>query len=160
MAKLTKPCRTLLRFKQQGIDSLTPIATIEKRYFGLLVDSWLIYQFRNGKIATSKDLPEVIDQLHKLHSLGYRHDDPNFENFIWSAEGKMFLIDCKGRPRLGLFSDYYDFMLISQRNREINDHHVEAIVNFDRTTIGYRMASFYRGYKTLRSRLKQRYRNP
>jgi len=97
----------------------------------------------------------VVDTLHHLHKQGYRHDDPNFGNFIRDPNGSMFLIDFKGRARAGSFSDYYDFILLSNINQGVvTPAEVETLVNFNKASFGYWLARAYSAYKTGRTHLK------
>jgi len=129
-----KSAKTLLEFERLGIPSVRPLAVLEKRQFGMIIDSWFIYEYRDG---------EPVKLLL---------------NFLSDGE-QVFLIDCKGRPRIGRFSDYYDYFLLSDRNAEINDSDIDAWVDFDKSSFAYRLASLYRGYKSTRTKLKNRIRS-
>ena len=150
--------KTLSRFSELGIESVTPLCVLEKRKFGCLIDSWIIYEFREGKESSLTQLPEIIELLQQLHSNGFRHDDPNFGNFLIEPSGKMFLIDCKGKQRLGFFSDYYDFMLLSQRNSGIPFADLIKSANIDTQRFGFRLAKLYVSYKRKRTELKTKKR--
>ena len=149
---------TLSRFAELGIESVTPLCVLEKRKFGCLVDSWIIYEFREGKESSLEQLPEIIEILQRLHSNGFRHDDPNFGNFLIDPNSKLFLIDCKGKKRLGYFSDYYDFMLLSQRNRGVPFSELITAANINTDHIGFRLAKLYASYKRKRTEFKAKRR--
>jgi len=143
---------TLLEFKNKGIESLTPFCLLEKRQLGMVVDSWLLYHYREGKESDKRYLASIVDLLKKLHSSGYQHGDPNFGNFMVDPSGELFLIDCKGKSRSGRFSDYYDFMLLTRAG--LTDQEIDAAVDMDKASIGYRLAEMYRSYIRLRSSFK------
>jgi len=150
-----KTFNALMEFNNQGIPSIEPLLALEKREFGRVTDSWLVYEFREGQPCGAESLSEVVDTLHHLHKQGYRHDDPNFGNFIRDPNGSMFLIDFKGRARAGSFSDYYDFILLSNINQGVvTPAEVETLVNFNKASFGYWLARAYSAYKTGRTHLK------
>jgi len=145
---------TLIEFKEKGIESLTPICLLEKKRLAMVVDSWLLYEYREGRSSDRSYLPQIIEQLKIIHRHGYRHEDPNFDNFLIDANGAMFLIDCRGKRRSGLFSDYYDFILL-EGGGKFKRHEVEKLIDIDPFSIGYWQARIYRGYIDLRTKWKE-----
>lgn len=149
---------TLQNFAEQSIESVTPIAVFEKRSFGLVVDSWLFYEYRAGNATTREDLPRVITVLDQLHRAGYQHNDPHFGNFLIDDDNTLFLIDCKGKRRLSTLTDHYDYLLLSQRNADVSLADIGQHIDLSQQTIGHRLAHFYAGYKNLRNTWKRRWR--
>ena len=150
--------QTLSQFAELGIESVSPLCVLEKRKFGCVIDSWIVYEFREGKESSLTELPDIITLLQQLHQNGFRHDDPNFGNFLIDSAGKLFLIDCKGKKRLGYFSDYYDFMLLSQRNEGIPFQELISRANINTSHFGFRLAEFYSSYKRKRTEFKAKRR--
>jgi len=149
-----KTFTTLSEFKNKGIESLTPFCLLEKRQLGMVVDSWLLYYYREGKESDKSYLAQVVDLLKKLHRGGYQHGDPNFGNFMVGSNDELFLIDCKGKSRSGQFSDYYDFMLLGRG--ELTTQEIETAVDMDKASLGYRLAKLYQSYISLRSSFKKK----
>ena len=145
---------TLLEFKQKGIESLTPICFLEKKRWGMVVDSWILYEYREGRESDRSHLKDIVEQLTLLHSNGYRHEDPNFGNFLIDDNGQLFLIDCKGKSRSGRFSDYYDFMLLEARCH-FEASEIEALIDIKRCSFGYLRANIYRMYIRTRTKCKE-----
>jgi len=151
---------------QKGIESVKPICVLEHRQWGFLTDSWIIYEFKEGHESNVKHLSHIIELLQKLHLNGFRHDDPNFGNFLVKKKTNMndahsdelFLIDCKGKKRVGFFSDYYDFMLLSQRNDGVSMDTLIDKANIDTSRIGYTLALYYSSYKRKRTEFKAKRR--
>ena len=54
---------TLLEFQAGGIESVNPFLVLEKKQRGLLVDSWILYEFRAGEPAGIEQLDEIIPSL-------------------------------------------------------------------------------------------------
>ena len=153
-----KTLSTLTNFWEKSIPSVKPICVFEKKCFGFVTDSWLFYEFKDGEVSDASKLHDIILLLNDLHRYGYRHDDPNFGNFLIDEAKQLFLIDCKGKSRLGSFSDCYDFILLSERNPDIEFEQVLSMANFDQSSMAYRFARFYALYKEKRTQLKKRIR--
>ena len=145
---------TLIEFKDKGIESLTPYCLLEKRRFGMVIDSWILYHYREGTVSNKTNITDIIELLKQLHDHGYQHTDPNYGNFLLDDDGQLFLIDCKGKPRTGQFSDYYDFFLLERAGLTMQE--IEAQVEMDKNSLGYRLAKLYRSYIDLRSAFKKK----
>lgn len=148
---------TLVDFLKHEVPSVAPMFVLEQKRWGMVVDSWLVYQYRDGEPSSREQLPRLLKLLQDLHRAGMRHEDPNYGNFLIDDQS-MFLIDCKGKPRRGSFSDYIDYFLVASRNN-INIEDIDEIVGFDKSSIGYRIARFYQHYRDARTRLKKRLRS-
>lgn len=145
---------SLERFHRLGLASVQPLFVLEKRRFGAVVDSWLCYEYRHGRVCTKECLPEVIALLTKMHALGFRHNDPNFGNFLIDPEGQMFMLDCKGRARMGTFSDATDYFLLKKVNKKLKGFEVSDVAHLDQRSIGFRLAKLYNGIRSIRSKIK------
>ena len=93
---------------------------------------------------------EIIETLSALHRAGFRHEDPHLENYLYDGD-EVFVLDVKGKPRLGKISDYYDFMLLDDRTRGAFD----AYLDFPGDDWSYRIAAAYGRYRLWRNRTKE-----
>ncbi len=143
-------------FDQLGIASVQPILVLEKYVFGAVVDSWLVYEYREGRASQEHHLPRLIEFLHQLHTAGFRHNDPNLGNFLIDSEDEMFMLDCKGRKRSGNFSDANDFFLLKKINKTLSNFKLSDVQHLDRFSWGYRLALAYNKVKHARSFIKDR----
>jgi len=149
---------SLERFREQGIESLQALFVLEKRVLGAVVDSWICYEYREGKASEKQHLDRIIDLLHKLHRAGFRHNDPNLGNFMLDENDTMFLIDCRGRKRSGNFSDANDFFLLKKINKTLDNFDIKSIAGLNKASLGYRLALIYNKAKLARSYIKERIR--
>ncbi len=99
-SEVVKDLKSQLLLAQLGVATVTPVAALEKRKFGMVVDSRIIYRFKDGEQITESHYAEMINHMQTLHDNGYLHDDPHIKNFLQS-ENSVFAIDCK--PRKNLF---------------------------------------------------------
>ena len=88
--------------QENGILTSTPVVAAEKRSLGMVVDSWLIYEFLDGQSCV--DLPSshqaVVSALNYLHGKKLLHGDPQIRNFIQRDQG-IYTIDSNPK-KLGL----------------------------------------------------------
>lgn len=145
---------TLERFHFLGLASVQPLFVLEKRVLGAVVDSWLCYEYREGEACSNACLPAVIALLKKMHELGFRHNDPNLGNFLIDPQGEMFLLDCKGRARIGVFSDANDYFLLKKLNKKLRGFEVSDVAHLNQQSIGFRVAKLYTGIRSARSKIK------
>jgi len=157
-----EPCdaaQTLLsleRFHDVGLPSVEPLFVLEKRALGAVVDSWLCYEYREGRFCDDECLPRIVELLSEMHRLGFRHNDPNLGNFLVDHNDDLFMLDTKGRARRGVFSDANDFFLLKKVNPHLAHFELEDVAHLDQLSFGYRLASFYNGLKSLRSKIKDK----
>lgn len=145
---------TLERFHSLGLASVQPLFVLEKRSLGAVVDSWVCYEYRAGEACCNDHLPEVIALLKKMHELGFRHNDPNLGNFLIDANGEMFLLDCKGRARTGVFSDANDYFLLKKLNKKLCGFEVNDVAHLNQQSVGFRIAKLYTDIRSVRSKIK------
>ncbi len=92
-----KDMNTLRRL---GINGPMPVLAAEKRFFGMVVDSFLIYWFIEGRVPESGDERAVLEEVRRLHRMGYTRKDSKPENFLVAGRDA-YLIDFKlKRPAL------------------------------------------------------------
>lgn len=118
--------KSLHTLQELGIPTADPIMVAEKMYFGMVVDSWMIYKYIEGDNCLNKtDLyDDVVTALESLHQKKYLHGDPQIRNFILSPDKKIHLIDVKVR-RTGLFSFYsknYEWAYLARSTDNIEAH--------------------------------------
>lgn len=101
-----------------GIESVSPVAALEKRRLAMVYESRLIYQFRPGHPVSPQNYDKVIAIMDKLHQHGYIHDDPHAKNFL-DDNGTVFAIDCKPRRNyLGRLRIIHNYLLLQKRSPE------------------------------------------
>jgi hypothetical protein len=149
---------TLERFHELAIPSVQPLFVLEKRVLGAVVDSWLCYEYREGKPCDELCLPNIIQMLKHIHLAKFRHNDPNLGNFLLDNEGEMFVLDSRGRKRRGNFSDANDFFLLKKINKTLSNFQVSDVTHLNSRSFGYRLAAVYNKIKSARSGIKKRIR--
>lgn len=153
-AEARQTLMALGRMQELGIESVTPVLVLERRRVGMIVDSWVLYEYREGEPCSNDCLPDVIDFLSTLHQHGLRHNDPNFGNFLRDADGTLFTLDCKGRKRRGNFTDVYDFILLKRVNKKLVGFELNQVKILNPKSPGYWLAITYTQLKAVRSLVK------
>ena len=138
-----------------GLETTRPICVIERRQFKMVVDSWICYEFREGDVCGVSGLEDIAELLRNMHSAGFRHDDPTWNNFLRDPSGTLFTIDTKAKPCTGMYHATRDFIALRQANC-IYDIDIEKLGNLDSSSVGYRTAILYAGYKSIRTKIKDK----
>ncbi|QSE97817.1 lipopolysaccharide core heptose(II) kinase RfaY [Fulvivirga lutea] len=89
-----KNLKSMMILKNIGVKTTNPILAAEKRSFGMVVDSWLLYQFVDGRSCLNQPetYKKVIDTLESIHQYGFIHGDPQIRNFI-QKDSDIYVID-------------------------------------------------------------------
>ena len=74
--------RSLDLLKKLKIRSNQGLVAVEKRRWGMVIDSYVIYDYLTGKSVAPKDLPAVIEYLDEVHHTQHIHGDAQQRNFI------------------------------------------------------------------------------
>lgn len=95
-----KCIKSLAKLNQLDIPTAQPFMAAEKRSFGMVVDSWLIYKYVPGHHCLDKEnhYPKVTAALKSLHTKKYLHGDPQIRNFILGDDDIIHMIDAKLKP--------------------------------------------------------------
>jgi hypothetical protein len=109
-----------LRLLELGLATPRPVLVLERRRRGLLVESWLLYQFAAGQPVAETHWPLVVRALERLHAAGLRHGDPHLANWLAAPEGGVIALDPNPRRlRRWLADDAYDFLQLRNCRPEI-----------------------------------------
>ncbi|TDT70613.1 heptose II phosphotransferase [Hypnocyclicus thermotrophus] len=81
-SEVLKNLKSMEILLENGIKTNIPIACVEYKKFGMVFNSYMIYEFMEGEVVGKEDAKEVIELLKKIHSLGYLHNDTQKRNFL------------------------------------------------------------------------------
>lgn len=110
-------------------------------------DNYLVYEFIEGNKASDKNISFIIDELSKIHSLGYLHGDSHIDNFLIDNKNKIYIIDSKFRKNIyGKFGEIFEFMYLEDS--------LNIDIPYDKSSFYYRAAVAFRNYLTFYSNLK------
>ncbi len=153
-SEVKKEFESMLFLKKNDIKGLKPIKYKEIRKLGMVVNSYLIYEYEDGKPSERKDVSNIIKIIKKIHKAGYLHGDAQFRNFIKNSEGKIIVIDFKlTNKKFGKFSEALEYIRFENSIGELNEE-----IAFIKDTVYYKIASFYneswRGFRKIKKRLR------
>ncbi len=90
--KAMRAWQGMYKLQQLGFDVPTPILTATKRKWGMIIDSFLVYEFVDGEPVSNKD-EKLIDQiLMRLHKAGYLRHDASAHNYL-TLKDRVVMID-------------------------------------------------------------------
>jgi len=84
--------RSMARLRELGLKGPEPVVAVERRRWGVVLDSRLLYRFRKGRKATREDAPLILPHLLALHDAGYLRNDPHAKNYLID-DGDVVFID-------------------------------------------------------------------
>lgn len=115
-----------------GFSCGKPLLAAEKRRFGVCVDSFIVYEFVDGRPAVAHDLEDgklVIPEMVKLFQLGIARDDPSQRNFLIEGE-RVHFIDFNFRYKLlGNYMVISEFLEFARNYPEAFDYLPPEVVN-------------------------------
>ncbi len=158
-SEVKRSLRDLSVLQHKGIETLRPIGAIEKRCWGMVTDSWLVYFYLYGRPCREEDLDLVLATLQAVHRAGFRHEDPHIRNFLYDGRD-VFVIDCRGKPRLGRVSDCHELLMLKREleRGKAGESDVIERARVDTASVPFRLALAYHRYRLTRHRIKSRFR--
>ncbi|MCK7544777.1 hypothetical protein MLC59_11415 [Marinobacter bryozoorum] len=93
--------RHLEMMSELGLSAPEPVLAAEFRSHGMVTDSFVCYDFVEGRRPDIEDAPAILDALRTLHGKGYLRNDAQLANFLIRGDGEVVFIDFRlKRPRL------------------------------------------------------------
>ncbi|MBN1840593.1 MAG: hypothetical protein JW802_11220 [Campylobacterales bacterium] len=90
---------SMLTLETLGLKGAIPILAAQKRFRGVVLESFFTYSFVEGKAPKEEETPKVLEAMNTLHEKGYTRSDPKLQNFIMH-EGEVYFIDFRlKKPR-------------------------------------------------------------
>ena len=115
-SEVVKDLKSQLLLNSLKIKTVEPVAALEIRKFGAVVNSKIIYQFKEGSQISTAHFPAMIFIMKTLHNNGYLHDDPHTKNFL-QHNHEVFAIDCKPRNNMfGQIGIAHNFITLARRS--------------------------------------------
>ncbi len=120
------------------IKSNKPLLAMQKRRWGMVVDSWLVYEFKSGVPSGEAQYPDVVRKLKNFHDHNLLHGDAQIENFI-VAENSIITLDAHLKtPLLGSISKFLEYLYLQKSAPGI-----ERFFDLDTGSLAYRIAAAY-----------------
>ena len=83
--KAMRMWRGLCKLHELEISVPEPVLLAQRRRWGMIVDSFLVYRYVPGEPITAADIPAVDALLDRLHAYGYLRHDPGDHNYLKSG---------------------------------------------------------------------------
>ena len=133
-----KAIDNMVKLERLGIESNRPLLAMEKRRFGMVVDSWMFYEYLPGEVCREEHYPDVVKKLKEIHAKHILHGDAQIENFLTSGN-HVLTIDCNPKPALfGNISRCYEYFYL-----ERSAPGIRAFFDLPERTLAYRIAQAY-----------------
>mgnify|MGYP002601428882 FL=1 len=140
--------KNIEKIREVGLNGADPRLAVEKKGGLVVIDSYLIYSYIDGRESNFEDIEIISHELKRIHDLGFLHGDSHLNNFL-IKKGKVYLIDTKlEKNKYGNFGKSFEFMYLEESCPEK--------IDFDKDNIYFKGARMLRGYLTLLSRIKRK----
>ena len=143
------------RIMDLGIDSLAKIyCTVNKRKCGMINFSFLLMEYveenRCKEAGDRNKLNQAINELQKIHKLGYYHGDFNPSNVILTKNEEIKLIDTQlKKDRFFNYKRHYDMITMQY------DSYQEMEYPYNKDMIYY-LAYLIKRFKKLKRRMRKK----
>lgn len=109
-----RECQHLENIVLNGFNAPKPFLAVEKKKFGMTVDSFSVSEYIESRESTIEDLDIICTSLKEIHKKGFLHGDSQMANFLLT-EGRTYLIDCKLLKNIyGKFGEMYEFIYLEE----------------------------------------------
>jgi tRNA A-37 threonylcarbamoyl transferase component Bud32 len=135
-----------------GIPSTIPVLAAERRKMGMVVDSWLLYEYLEGQSCLDRPetYPKVVQMLKQIHAEKLLHGDPQIRNFI-THKDQLLVIDANPKDSKSRFSRAYEFAYLRKSAPDI-----EPLFGEIRDWFWYKIARMWDSIDRWRARNKAR----
>lgn len=114
--------------------------------------NYLVYEYLEARSPKFEDVYLILDELNKIHSLGYLHGDSQISNFLIDKDEKVYVIDAKFRKNFyGKFGSFFELIYLEESLDG-------KILNFDKDNIYYKAGMLLKKYLFFYSNLKNKIR--
>jgi len=126
-----------------------PLMAIVKRRKGMIVDSFLVMEYVEGRRPEREEISLIVDFGRRLHKIKHYHGDFNTSNFLMTSNG-LKTIDTQGKNfSFGSYRKHYEVMTFS-KDLLILEYGMDGEKLFDYSKdFYYYLAHWMKGFKNL-----------
>ncbi|NQT33640.1 hypothetical protein HQ587_00510 [bacterium] len=106
-------CRNGLEMASDGIKTPRPVLLMQQTHNRMIVSSWLVYRFIEGRSMTEQDGEDIVRFVKGMHKSGWLHRDPHPGNFILTPEGVATIDPIRARQSRNRYLRAYDVALMA-----------------------------------------------
>ncbi len=141
--------RNGLRLSEAGILTPRPTLLMQRTRRGMVLESWLVYQFLEGQSLTADDVGDMVSFVKRMHQAGWVHRDPHPSNFIRTSQGVATIDPIKARHRPIPYLKAYDLVLMTRDMPSAPELYGRNRLGFwyKVARCGHALLRFYRGLK-------------
>ena len=119
--------KNIKKIQKLGFNSATPYMAVEKKKGPIVVDSYYISSYIDGRDGSVKDINLISKELEKIHSMGYLHGDSHVANFMIKGD-EVYIIDTKFMfNKYGGFGRVFEFIYLEESCRIPLDYNKKSI---------------------------------
>ncbi|TRX53717.1 hypothetical protein FNH22_20395 [Fulvivirga sp. M361] len=126
-----KNIQGMVLLEKEGFQSIKPILACEYRKKGMVMDSWLLYEYLPGSscLGHEETYPDVVKLLSDLHQSNLLHGDPQIRNFLVKGD-QLYIIDASPKRSGSKFKKRYEFAYLRKSAPDIEKYFGDYINSF------------------------------
>ncbi len=142
----------LKKMQQLGFHSNSPLIFGEKKSFGMVVDSFIICSYIEGKNPGVNDYYQLMKEIDKMHDQGYLHGDFHTDNFLVTKEGISFLDTALKKNYMGCIARCFEmaYFDVKINDKVLKDMHRQYLNSHFNKFYIFIAESYYKWLKTWR----------
>lgn len=127
--------KNLENIRKLGLYTAIPYIAVEEKKSMMVKNSYILMSYIE---AETEDIELIVDELKKIHSLGYLHGDSHRANFL-IKDNKVYLIDTKLLKNIyGKFGEIFEFIYLEESyNKKLK---------YDKSSFYYKGAMLLKSY--------------
>ncbi|MEQ8924190.1 MAG: lipopolysaccharide core heptose(II) kinase RfaY [Fulvivirga sp.] len=135
-----KNLESMVVLENIGVKTTAPVLAAEVRQAGMVVNSWLLYEYLEGHSCLNqpRNYEKVINTLNTIHQHGFIHGDPQIRNFIQKGSD-VYVIDANPKKASATGFDYgYEWAYLRK-----SDAGIQPLLDEKIRTKWYKFAIWY-----------------
>lgn len=136
--------KNLENIRKLGLYTAIPYIAVEEKKYMMVKNSYILMSYIE---AETEDISLIVEELKKIHSLGYLHGDSHRANFL-IKDRNVYLIDTKLLKNIyGKFGEIFEFIYLEESyNKELE---------YDKSSFCYKGAMILKKYLLSLGKLKK-----
>lgn len=136
--------KNLENIRKLGLYTAIPYIAVEEKKYMMVKNSYILMSYIESE---TEDISLIVEELKKIHSLGYLHGDSHRANFL-IKDRNVYLIDTKLLKNIyGKFGEIFEFIYLEESyNKELE---------YDKSSFYYKGAMILKKYLLSLGKLKK-----
>jgi len=143
------------KLNKKGVKTNTPVLAIERKVFGMVVDSRYVFEYLEGEVCTKAQYEGIVNKLDQMHANNLLHGDPLIDNFLFDGK-EVLIIDAIARePLFGKISKAVELLYLAHSANGI-DRYFGSIKNSFPYKVAKRYNDLYWRWRDIKKKVRRK----